>query len=117
MAAMSRSWTDTKYSWARAGRALRKMARILTRNNGGCEMVFDGGKVLNKRIKVLALALAGSAVAAQGYAAAAAAAPATAGSAPAAANKPASAHKMPSTGIDRVGGHPNFSGVWSVMNT
>jgi hypothetical protein len=56
--------------------------------------------------------LAGSAAATQGYAAAAAvAATATAGSAPAAA------HKMSSSGIDRVGGHPNFSGVWSVMNT
>jgi hypothetical protein len=72
---------------------------------------LTGGKILNKRIKVLALALAGSAAATQGYAAAAVAASATAGSAPAAA------HKMSSGGIDRVGGHPNFSGVWSVMNT
>jgi hypothetical protein len=31
---------------------------------------------------------------------------------------PAPAHKSPASGaIDRVGGHPNFSGVWSVMNT
>ncbi|HXP66415.1 MAG TPA: hypothetical protein VN815_13140 [Steroidobacteraceae bacterium] len=26
-------------------------------------------------------------------------------------------HKAPSVAIERVGGHPNFSGVWSVMNT
>src|SRR5580698_2703828 len=31
---------------------------------------------------------------------------------------PAVPHKTPAGGaIDRVGGHPNFSGVWSVMNT
>src|SRR5579864_4366996 len=30
----------------------------------------------------------------------------------------AAAHKTPAGGaIERVGGHPNFSGVWSVMNT
>ena len=28
------------------------------------------------------------------------------------------AHKAPARGaIERVGGHPNFSGIWSVMNT
>lgn len=31
---------------------------------------------------------------------------------------PAVPHKKPASGaIERVGGHPNFSGVWSVMNT
>jgi hypothetical protein len=29
----------------------------------------------------------------------------------------APAHKTPAGAIERVGGHPNFSGVWSVMNT
>ena len=29
----------------------------------------------------------------------------------------AAVHKTPAGAIDRVGGHPNFSGVWSVMNT
>src|ERR1700727_2965138 len=30
----------------------------------------------------------------------------------------AAAHKTPAGGaIERIGGHPNFSGVWSVMNT
>src|SRR5580698_11226122 len=53
------------------------------------------------------MALAGSlAAVSQSYAAPAAAAP------------KAAAHKTPSGGaIERVGGHPNFSGVWSVMNT
>ena len=26
-------------------------------------------------------------------------------------------HKTPAGAIERVGGHPNFSGVWSVMNS
>jgi hypothetical protein len=57
-------------------------------------------------MKILALA-AGTAMAAQSYSV-----PAAGGASPAAADK------TPSGGaIDRVGGHPNFSGVWSVMNT
>src|SRR5271163_4614593 len=61
------------------------------------------GKFLNKKIKVLALmTLAGSAAGlTQSYAA-----------------PENTAHKAAASGaIDRVGGHPNFSGVWSVMNT
>jgi hypothetical protein len=64
------------------------------------------GNVLNKKISMLALASLG--VAASLNASHAATAGATSGT-------PA-AHKAAGA-IDRVGGHPNFSGVWSVMNT
>ena len=67
--------------------------RIRTKNNQG--------DVLNKKMKVLAV-VAGGSVAALTQSFAAPAAP---------------AHKIPADAIQRVGGHPNFSGVWSVMNT
>ena len=60
------------------------------------------GSFLNKNMKVLALmTLTGSvAVLTQSY-----------------AEPSSAAHKTAGAAIDRVGGHPNFSGVWSVMNT
>ena len=64
-------------------------------------------------MKILAL-VAGGSVAAITLSFAAPAAPA-APAASAASAKPA--HKAPAGAIERVGGHPNFSGVWSVMNS
>jgi hypothetical protein len=61
------------------------------------------GKFLNKKIKVLVLVTVAGSVAAMSMSHA----------------QPAAApHKASAAGaLDRVGGHPNFSGVWSVMNT
>src|ERR1700733_8711167 len=113
---------DARCSWVRAAPARPKTARIRTRssfagrnkrNDGGdrqrspiaigfLETVERGG-VLENITKVLALiAATGSALPTMVWAA------------------PADApHKAaPATGaIPRVNGHPNFSGVWQVLNT
>jgi hypothetical protein len=80
-------------------------------------MSLTRGEFLNKKIKVLALVtLTGSVTAlTQSYAAPTAA---PAGAARTAAAPSAASHKTPGGGaIERFAGHPNFSGVWSVMNT
>jgi len=69
------------------------------------------GKVLNKKMGMLALVgLTG--LAASMTASSAGATSAAPGTAPGTAG-----HKAAGGAIERVGGHPNFSGVWSVMNT
>jgi hypothetical protein len=60
------------------------------------------GKFLNKKMQVAALMILGSAV----------------GMTTSRAVSPSAAPKASVSGaMERVGGHPNFSGVWSVMNT
>ena len=82
------------------------MARIQTRNNRREHpaVVVTRGKFLNKKMKVLALVTVAGSVAAM--------------SSMSYALPAAAPHKASAAGAsDRVGGHPNFSGVWSVMNT